>query len=145
MTNLRVCRGNSDFDIRHLINANFIYELPFGRGQTFLKDSSGWVNQIIGGWEVSGIATARTGLPFSTTTTAFPVGFNFNSPAAQNLRNIPALRESIHAGCFAILPLAVDTPKTKDQSTKLKAQPFPWTELRAIEACPKGLVCGFLL
>ena len=96
MTNLRVCRGNSDFDIRHLINANFIYELPFGRGQTFLKDSSGWVNQIIGGWEVSGIATARTGLPFSTTTTAFPVGFNFNSPAAQNLRNIPALRESIH-------------------------------------------------
>jgi hypothetical protein len=46
MTNLRVCRGNSDFDIRHLINTNFIYELPFGRGQTFLKDSSGWVNQI---------------------------------------------------------------------------------------------------
>jgi hypothetical protein len=35
LTNLRVCRGNSDFDIRHLVNANFIYELPFGRGQRF--------------------------------------------------------------------------------------------------------------
>ncbi|HEX2270180.1 MAG TPA: hypothetical protein VHH35_11620, partial [Pyrinomonadaceae bacterium] len=28
LTDLRVCRGNSDFDVRHLVNANFIYELP---------------------------------------------------------------------------------------------------------------------
>jgi hypothetical protein len=96
LTNLRVCRGPSDFDIRHLINANFIYELPFGRGRMFGSGVSGWANQIIGGWEVTGIFTARSGLPFGTTTTAFPVGFNFNSPAAQNLRNSPALRPDIH-------------------------------------------------
>jgi hypothetical protein len=96
LTNLRVCRGPSDFDIRHLINANFIYELPFGRGRMFGSGVPGWANQIIGGWEISGIFTGRSGLPFSTTTTAFPVGFNFNSPAAQNLRNAPALRPSIH-------------------------------------------------
>jgi hypothetical protein len=96
LTNLRVCRGPSDFDIRHLINANFIYELPFGRGRMFGSGVPGWANQIIGGWEVSGIFTARSGLPFGTTTTAFPVGFNFNSPAAQNLRNSPALRPDIH-------------------------------------------------
>ena len=35
LRDLRVCRGNSDFDIRHLVNANFIYELPFGRGKMF--------------------------------------------------------------------------------------------------------------
>jgi hypothetical protein len=96
LTNLRVCRGPSDFDIRHLINANFIYELPFGRGRMFGSGVSGWANQIIGGWEFTGIMTARSGLPFGTTTTAFPVGFNFNSPAAQNLRNSPALRPDIH-------------------------------------------------
>jgi hypothetical protein len=96
MTNLRVCRGPSDFDIRHLINANFIYELPFGRGRMFGSGVPGWANQIIGGWEITGIFTARSGLPFSTTTTAFPVGFNFNSPAAQNLRNQPALQPNIH-------------------------------------------------
>jgi hypothetical protein len=84
LTNLRVCRGDSDFDIRHLVNANFIYELPFGKGQRFGKDVPGWANQIIGGWEFTGIVTGRSGLPFSTTTTAFPVGFNFNSPAAYN-------------------------------------------------------------
>ena len=96
LTNLRVCRGNSDFDIRHLVNANFIYELPFGRGKMFGGGVPGWVNQIIGGWEYTGIFTARSGVPFSTTTTAFPVGFNFNSPAAYNNTNVAALQGSIH-------------------------------------------------
>jgi hypothetical protein len=97
MTNLRVCRGNSDFDIRHLVNANFIYELPFGRGQRFGSGMPGWANQIIGGWEVSGIFTARSGLAFGTTSGTFPVGFNFNSPAAINTgANLAALRARIH-------------------------------------------------
>jgi hypothetical protein len=96
LTNLRVCRGNSDFDVRHLVNANFIYELPFGRGQRFGSGMPGWANQIVGGWEVSGIFTARTGLAFSTTTGTFPVGFNFNSPGAFNAGNIAALRPRIH-------------------------------------------------
>jgi hypothetical protein len=96
LTNLRVCRGNSDFDIRHLVNANFIYELPFGRGQRFGSGVPGWANQIIGGWEVSGIFTARSGLPFSTTTGTFPVGFNFNSPAPFNSTNAAALQGRIH-------------------------------------------------
>jgi hypothetical protein len=96
LRNLRVCRGNSDFDIRHLVNSNFIYELPFGRGQRFGSGVPGWANQIIGGWEVTGIFTARSGLPFSTTTTAFPVGFNFNSPAVLNSSNIGALQTNIH-------------------------------------------------
>jgi Carboxypeptidase regulatory-like domain len=96
LRNLRVCRGNSDFDIRHLVNANFIYELPFGRGRMLGSGVPGWANQIIGGWEFTGIFTARSGLPFGTTTTAFPVGFNFNSPAAFNSSNAAALRPSIH-------------------------------------------------
>jgi hypothetical protein len=70
--------------------------LPFGRGQMFGKSAPGWLNQIIGGWEVSGIFTARSGLPFSTTTTAFPLGFNFNSPAAFNSADVSALQGSIH-------------------------------------------------
>lgn len=84
LTNLRVCRGPSDFDIRHLFNVNGLYELPFGRGRMLGDKAPGWLNTIIGGWELTGIMTARSGLPFSTTTTAFPLGFNFNSPAAYN-------------------------------------------------------------
>jgi hypothetical protein len=96
LRDLRVCRGPSDFDVRHLFNANFLYELPFGKGRTFGSGASGWMNQLIGGWEVTGIFTARSGLPFSVTSgTAFPVGFNFLSPAAL-VGNPGALQQSIH-------------------------------------------------
>jgi hypothetical protein len=95
LTNLRVCRGNSDFDIRHLVNVNGIWELPFGRGRMIGSNVPGWANQIIGGWELSGILTARSGLTFSTTTGSFPVGFNFNAPGVVN-GSASALQGQIH-------------------------------------------------
>jgi Carboxypeptidase regulatory-like domain len=95
LRNLRICRGPSDFDIRHIININGIYELPFGKGHWLAGGVPGWVNTIIGGWLVSGIYSWRTGLPFSTTTGAFPVGFNFNSPAV-NTGSASILEQSIH-------------------------------------------------
>jgi hypothetical protein len=78
--NLRACRGDSDFDARHFVSANAIYDLPFGKGRSFGRDSSGWVNQIIGNWQVSTIASWHTGFAFSTNTGAFPIGFQFDSP-----------------------------------------------------------------
>lgn len=78
--NLRVCRGNSDFDIRHIVNANGIWELPFGRGKLIGGNANGLVDTIIGGWELSGIFNYRSGLAFGSTTDSFPVGFVFNSP-----------------------------------------------------------------
>ncbi len=56
-------RGSSDFDIRQQFNTNFIYELPFGRGKQLAGSAPGWVNQIIGGWQISGLVRYRTGLP----------------------------------------------------------------------------------
>ena len=56
----RACdRGSSGQDIRHTLTSNWIYELPFGPGQRML--SSGPASKILGGWEISGIWTARTG------------------------------------------------------------------------------------
>ena len=56
----RACdRGNSNTDVRHTITSNWMYQLPFGPGQQFLN--SGAASKILGGWETSGIWTARTG------------------------------------------------------------------------------------
>lgn len=56
----RACdRGNSPTDIRHTITSNWIYQLPFGPGQKLLN--SGIASKFLGGWEMSGIWTARTG------------------------------------------------------------------------------------
>ena len=78
-TDLRVCRGNSDFDIRHLFNLNGIWELPIGRGRLIGGNAPGWLNTIIGGWEVTGILTARSGLPFHLATVSWPKTFIFDA------------------------------------------------------------------
>src|SRR5262249_13005583 len=82
--NLRVCRANSDFDLRHLFNVNGIYELPLGRGRWIGGNSPGWLNAIIGGWEVSGIFNARSGLAFSSGTGSSPISLVQGSPAPFN-------------------------------------------------------------
>lgn len=61
--NCRACdRSNTNIDVRHTVYLNSIYELPFGHGKRYLNQG-GAASQIFGGWELSGIASARTGLP----------------------------------------------------------------------------------
>ena len=63
----RACdRSSTNIDVRHTMTTNAIYELPFGHGKQFLN-GGGLASQIFGGWELAGIATARTGLPVNIT------------------------------------------------------------------------------
>ncbi len=58
-------RAPSDFDLRHQVNANWIYELPWGRGRSL---GSGWnrvTEALVGGWQVSGLFRWTSGFPFS--------------------------------------------------------------------------------
>ena len=66
-------RGNADFDIRHLFNANAIWELPIGRGRAIGGGMSRWADAFVGGWTLAGIFTARSGLPFTMFSNAWPV------------------------------------------------------------------------
>ena len=65
VTNDSACRGNSEFDATHQVSAAFVYDLPFGRGQMFGRDAGRLLNEAIGGWQISGIQTWRTGLAFA--------------------------------------------------------------------------------
>jgi len=58
-------RAVSDFDIRHIINANSLWDLPFGRGKKWLTDSNSIVNGLLGGWSITSIVRYNTGLPVS--------------------------------------------------------------------------------
>lgn len=55
--------GSSDFDIRHLINATAVWQLPFGKGRTFLNTSNRAVQALVGGWQLSTVYRWNTGLP----------------------------------------------------------------------------------
>jgi len=80
LRNLRVCRGSSDFDHRHILASHFVYELPFGRGKWIGGNSSKLLNEAIGGWSVSGIFTAFTGDPFKVDSGAFTIDFTQTQP-----------------------------------------------------------------
>jgi len=95
--NPNICKGPSDFDIRHLFNANFIWDLPFGRGRMLGSNVNRWVDAALGGWTLSGIFSARSGLPFSAGTNpgTFPLGFFLASPAILN-GSLDAFTINIH-------------------------------------------------
>jgi len=59
-------RTSGDFDVRHVLTANTVYELPFGRDREFLS-RPGILQAAFGGWSVTAIATARSGLPVNVT------------------------------------------------------------------------------
>lgn len=55
--------SNSDFDVRHIINANAVWEMPFGRGQRFFSGVNKVANALVGGWQLGGIFRWNSGLP----------------------------------------------------------------------------------
>jgi hypothetical protein len=66
--NCRTCdRGNADFDVRNNFTSSVIWNIPAGRNRRWLGNSSRLVNGLFGGWQLSGIGTARTGLPLNVT------------------------------------------------------------------------------
>lgn len=55
----------SDFDMTHQFNANWLAELPFGRGKRFATDTSPAAEALIGGWQLTGVTRWTSGLPLS--------------------------------------------------------------------------------
>ncbi len=60
-------RGNSSLDVRHLVSANAIIDLPFGQGQRFFNSSNSGsaLNRLVSGFQLNIIVLARTGFPFT--------------------------------------------------------------------------------
>ncbi|HKS80429.1 MAG TPA: carboxypeptidase-like regulatory domain-containing protein [Candidatus Acidoferrales bacterium] len=63
-------RGLSDFNAKHQINANGVYRLPFGKGQRFAGSAGTLLDEVIGGWQVSGVFRWTTGFPITVDNTA---------------------------------------------------------------------------
>ena len=68
ITNLKANYGPSGFDVKHRFVGSWVYETPFGKGRRWLNH--GWAANVIGGWELDGIATLSTGRPFNVSMSA---------------------------------------------------------------------------
>jgi carboxypeptidase family protein len=52
--------SDTSFDRRHIFNINYIYVVPF-----YLKSSNTLLREVVGGWSISGITVAESGLPLN--------------------------------------------------------------------------------
>ena len=57
--------ADSDFDIRHQFNGNWVADLPFGQGRWVGGNAGPLLNAIIGDWSVAGLVRLTSGLPFN--------------------------------------------------------------------------------
>jgi len=60
-------RSVSDFDQTHIVNANWIWDVPVGRGRALLGGMRGWQEAALGGWKISGLLRWNSGLPTGRT------------------------------------------------------------------------------
>ncbi|HVI07351.1 MAG TPA: carboxypeptidase-like regulatory domain-containing protein [Candidatus Binatia bacterium] len=56
-------RAVSDFDTTHQLNANWVWDIPYGQGRHWA--SSGLMNKVFGGWGFNGLFRWTSGFPFS--------------------------------------------------------------------------------
>jgi hypothetical protein len=77
-------RASSDFDLRHQINANWIAELPFGKGKWIGGDVNRLTDAFIGGWQLSGLARWTSGFPIGPSNGAqWPTNWELSGYATQ--------------------------------------------------------------
>jgi hypothetical protein len=57
MFDFRMNRGRSDFDLQHVFSAQFSYQVP--------DMFDGWAQQVLGNWQILGIAQVHSGHPFA--------------------------------------------------------------------------------
>ncbi len=57
--------GRSALDSRHQASISGEYQLPFGKGKHWMGNATGLANKLAGGWQLNGIASFLSGLPFT--------------------------------------------------------------------------------
>ena len=60
-------RSLSTFDIPHVLQASYTYDLPFGRNRALLGNMPRWAEMVIGGWKTNGIWRIADGRPLTFT------------------------------------------------------------------------------
>ncbi|HLG98934.1 MAG TPA: TonB-dependent receptor [Bryobacteraceae bacterium] len=69
--------GNTPFDRRNRFLATFLYNLPFGKGRTFLNSAGGVTDRIVGGWVLSGVVLLQSGPFLDVSTLNDPSGTGY--------------------------------------------------------------------
>jgi hypothetical protein len=109
-------------DVRFHYTLTPIYELPFGKGKLFLKNSNRAMEQLVGGWELTGIYNFQSGLPI-----VLPTNTSFYRGDPSPNTNVNKGRHGTYFDTTAFVPYPI---KTTPVST---IQAYPgWTGVTAM-------------
>ena len=132
-------------NVPNRFTAAISYDLPFGRGKTFLGNAPWYLNELVGGWQINDEWTAQNGIPLSiqqtnlnTTYGTTGVGGNNGSTSYQR----PNLVGDAHAACLSGQPqgrLGVSSVGT--QTPYLKASAFSAAAPYTYGNAPRNLPC----
>jgi len=68
--------GNQDYIAHHQLTLSQSFDIPFGRGRKWGANMNRFVDFALGGWNVSGITTFYSGLPFTPAIGTFPSDYS---------------------------------------------------------------------
>ncbi|HSU31515.1 MAG TPA: carboxypeptidase regulatory-like domain-containing protein [Bryobacteraceae bacterium] len=98
--NLRGDWGPASYNRNHIFVASYVYPLPFW------LNGSNWYQKALGGWQVSGVTTIQTGLPFNVTIQPDQAGIGLSGSQRPNLvgdaLQTPSRRQYLNPAAFAI-------------------------------------------
>jgi hypothetical protein len=141
--NTREFRGSSDFDMRHNITANILYPLPIGRGRKLLGGAHGWLNEIVGGWQISSLIRYHSGVP---TTVGGELAYNANywlsslaittGPVSSGIHTDENGYPSMFANTSVSNSFADELPGHTGQRAVLRLPGMFVTDMAAVKAFP---------
>jgi outer membrane receptor protein involved in Fe transport len=88
--------GPTGQDVRHNVNGNLVYQLPFGRGQMFGNNMNRVLDEIVGGWRVAMTAVAYSGFPVTINNSSNNAFTNNKVQRANHLRPLHIVNRSIN-------------------------------------------------
>jgi Carboxypeptidase regulatory-like domain/TonB-dependent Receptor Plug Domain/TonB dependent receptor len=91
--------GLSAYNQPYNNTTSFVWALPFGKGHRFMNDSSGALNALVGGWQLSGISSFYAGEP--VTFTYSPSSLAFVSGIQQDFRGANIFRPNVIGDPYA--------------------------------------------
>ena len=121
-TDLRNNYGPTVADRRHVLTANFVWELPW------MRDQHGAIGHLLGGWEFSGVQTFQTGLPL----TAFIGNAGCNAGTGSNCV------DAIGSACFGATPIGCRVNQVGDPNSGAQHSFTNWFNAAAFQPAPLG-------
>jgi TonB-dependent receptor-like protein len=97
--------GPLEFDVINRVSISYIYDLPFGKGKSYLSSASRVLNHLVAGWQINGITTFQGGFPI-TPVLGFSLG-KTDTPSRPNAIGDPTKtsrqpNDWISAAAFAV-------------------------------------------